>query len=49
MCRKDTRDKLREAGSKNVYTDALVRSEDRFFFRERKTAVKTCDIAGFDT
>ena len=27
MCRKDTRKKSREAGTKNVYTGALVRSE----------------------
>ena len=47
MCRKDTREKLREAGSMNVYTEALGRRA--VFFRERKTAVQTRNMSGFDT
>ena len=45
---KDTREKSREAGTKKVYTEAFVRPGDNIF-RERKTAVKTRNISGFDT
>ena len=46
MCRKDARKKLSEAGTQNVYHRSSCEVGGRDFFRERKTAVKTCEKFG---
>ena len=48
MWRKDTREKLREGGAKNVSPKVLI-GRRTGFFRKRKTAVKTCYISVFDS